>query len=171
MQLPLYFAYGSNMSLARIERRLGKVKKISTYVLVGWRLVFNCGFWSTYANIEKGLDTDKVEGVLYELTPRQIYLLDQYEGVPNSYEKFYQIHNDKIIYAYISRDLKIAPEYPELEYLALCQAGAEENGLQDTYTRFENLKNEIIKLTLKRKQKKETSRTSVVRVPKKRKKT
>ena len=76
-----YFAYGSNMSFARIKERIksvepGVIGKLEDYS-------FTCnkigGVRSAKANIEpkKG---ETVWGIIYELTEEEIKELDMYEG-------------------------------------------------------------------------------------------
>lgn len=135
MNTPLYFAYGSNMLYERIARRLGKVERVKTLVIQGFKLTFNCGnFKCSYANIIKGRKKDFVEGVLYSLTDRQISELDTYEGCPFNYQKRYMTLEDgTIIFAYIST-LKTfrSRKKPTIEYLSLILAGAKENNLTHT---------------------------------------
>lgn len=131
--------------MLRMHSRLDKsIKRIGTYVLKGFKLEFNCGKrYEAFANVVKtGSPKDFVEGVLYELTPEQVYVLDHYEGVPYHYVKFYFQDNGRIIYGYLSEseDFK-SSALPTLFYLRTIQKGAEENDLYHTY----NLMSEIIK--------------------------
>lgn len=136
----LYFAYGSNMLLERIERRVGLVQKISNYTLQNHILLFNSGFsrLCAYANVQP-LQGQSVQGVLYELNERQISILDMHEGYPRNYEKFYKIDtingNQEIIFGYwtVSEIYKVTGGRPSLEYLNIVAAGALENGLNELY--------------------------------------
>ena len=85
----LYFAYGSNMDQARLENRIGKVVKLQAIAVPYWKLTFECGWQDRrFANITMtGLREDKVEGVMYELTERQMRNLDNFEGYPYLYQK------------------------------------------------------------------------------------
>lgn len=75
-----YFAYGSNMCQARLEKRLGKVKNLGYHSLFGFELVFNCGYASSmFANIRPKF-YDCVEGVIYQMSETQIKKLDTIEG-------------------------------------------------------------------------------------------
>ena len=82
----LYFAYGSNMSAARMKQRLGWEASRRAATLRDFQLVFDqAGFndpsWSP-ANIrsEQG---GLVEGMVYEVEEKDLKILD-------GYEKYYQ---------------------------------------------------------------------------------
>ncbi len=82
----LYFAYGSNMSAARMKQRLGWEAPRRAATLKDFQLVFDqAGFndpsWSP-ANIrsEQG---GLVEGMVYEVEEKDLKILD-------GYEKYYQ---------------------------------------------------------------------------------
>ena len=82
----LYFAYGSNMSAARMKQRLGWEAPRRAATLRDFQLVFDqAGFndpsWSP-ANIrsEQG---GLVEGIIYEVEEKDLKILD-------GYEKYYQ---------------------------------------------------------------------------------
>lgn len=81
----IYFAYGSNMHLPRLEARVGSVKCLGTYTLKEFKLVFDCGNGTcNFANIIYD-ENSKVEGVLYELTTSQLLKLDFFEGLYKRY--------------------------------------------------------------------------------------
>ena len=82
----LYFAYGSNMSAARMKQRLGweaprRVASLKDFQLVFDQAGFNDPSWSP-ANIrsEQG---GLVEGMVYEVEEKDLKILDRYE-------KYYQ---------------------------------------------------------------------------------
>ena len=91
----LYFAYGSNMSAARMKQRLGWEAPRRTATLKDFQLVFDqAGFndpsWSP-ANIrsEQG---GLVEGIVYEVEEKDFKILD-------GYEKYYQRLEVKVMAA------------------------------------------------------------------------
>ena len=91
----LYFAYGSNMSAARMKQRLGWEAPRRAATLKDFQLVFDqAGFndpsWSP-ANIrsEKG---GLVEGMVYEVEEKDLKILD-------GYEKYYQRLEVKVMAA------------------------------------------------------------------------
>lgn len=136
----IYFAYGSNMLQERLERRVGKVKKLKKYVLKDFKLSFNCGIQQKFANIvpSKG---SVVEGVLYEITDEQKWYLDYYEGFYKaiSIDKL----NKTVVFAYIGlKQFAYEEGIPELSYLNILLDGAKECGLKNLY-------NELLKYKLK----------------------
>ncbi|WP_372613410.1 gamma-glutamylcyclotransferase family protein, partial [Halomonas sp.] len=83
--MPFYFAYGSNMNLARVVARIGRTRRALSGVLHDHALRFDkasrvAGI--AHANVVP-VSGDRVEGALFELeTPDQIQLMDPYEGYP-----------------------------------------------------------------------------------------
>ena len=86
-----YFAYGSNMNGARVEKRQMGFQDILAGQLAGFRLAFNkrslkypgAGSANVMAAVGK-----KTEGVMYRLTePRQIEMMDPFEGYPKHYDR------------------------------------------------------------------------------------
>lgn len=147
MKKLLYFAYGSNMLLSRLESRvdrLGEVKVYGTHALVGYRLTFNCGFRKhSYANIVKCGKEHCVEGVLYELNQEQIATLNKYENYPYNYEQqFFTLPDGNIAFAYVSvSDFFTSNALPEIDYLNTLIQGALEHELYATYNTLVNFKN------------------------------
>ena len=82
-----YFAYGSNLNIFQMMKRVGKWETSKRAYLEGYKLVFNVKSprWGGYAaNIRKtGNNMDKVYGVVYFLKVEKIAVLTSYEG-PNS---------------------------------------------------------------------------------------
>lgn len=88
----LYFAYGSNMDVARLAKRI-KYKPVRLPVqLKGWDLAFNKKSFINknigYANIRKN-NNEKVAvcGWIFLLKPEDVAILDQAEGVPFHYKR------------------------------------------------------------------------------------
>ena len=91
----LYFAYGSNMSAARMKQRLGweaprRAASLKDFQLVFDQEGFNSPSWSP-ANIrsEQG---GLVEGMVYEVEEKDLKILD-------GYEKYYQRLEVKVMAA------------------------------------------------------------------------
>jgi gamma-glutamylcyclotransferase (GGCT)/AIG2-like uncharacterized protein YtfP len=88
--MPFYFAYGSNMNLARVVARIGRTRRALSGVLHDHALRFDkasrvAGI--AHANVVP-VSGDRVEGALFELeTPDQIQLMDPYEGYPREYDR------------------------------------------------------------------------------------
>lgn len=86
-----YFAYGSNMNLARMHDRGMQVVDVRPGLMRNFRLVFNkCAVGEdglAHANIAYA-PGDRVEGVLYELVDvGEIRRMDPYEGAPRLYSR------------------------------------------------------------------------------------
>ena len=76
----LYFAYGSNLYINRLKKRVGDWKASQKAVLNGWKLVFDkpSTNWGSAANIRKN-SNEQVFGVVYLLTEKQFKKLQKYE--------------------------------------------------------------------------------------------
>ncbi|MCE9664333.1 gamma-glutamylcyclotransferase [Halomonas sp. M5N1S17] len=129
--MPYYFAYGSNMNTARVEARIGATRRALSGVLHEYTLRFDkasrvAGI--AHANIVPAIG-GRVEGALFELAePRQIELMDPYEGYPHEYER----HRLPVVteegaipsWVYIAAPGTTAPSLkPAREYLAHLLAG------------------------------------------------
>ena len=79
--MKLYLAYGSNLSIAQMERRCPDAKPIGKAILPDWKLVFKI-----HATIEpcKG---SKVPVLVWKISDRDEQNLDRYEGYPSYYIK------------------------------------------------------------------------------------
>lgn len=88
--MPLYFAYGSNLSVAQMQRRCSSAEVVSSGRLCGFRLAFT--FYSTgweggVADVTHSEDGE-VWGLVFDLTEADLQRLDRFEGVPTHYERF-----------------------------------------------------------------------------------
>lgn len=136
----LYFAYGSNMSLARLKARTPSITRVNIATLAGHQLKFHKlshdGSGKCDIMESDGLE-HQVIGVLYELSEPEKPLLDGYEGLGNGYEEKQvsvqtpdqKTHQAITYYAtHIEADLK-----PYDWYLAHVLQGAIENQLPKDY--------------------------------------
>lgn len=127
-----YFAYGSNMSLERIKKRIGYCKKISNYNLEGYKLQFNYGNSEfSFANLIES-ENDKVEGIVYQITLEQLFLLDYSEGCgnPNYYNRMVDLFKNKPLHFYISFNIRENLIKPlSKDYYDTLVIGANENNL------------------------------------------
>ena len=76
--MPLYFAYGSNISAEAMARRCPRSKPLGLARLAGHRLVVMREGWLTAARDPRS----NVHGVLWDLALSDIRALDRYEGLP-----------------------------------------------------------------------------------------
>lgn len=138
-QKVLYFAYGSNMHQPRLEQRVGPVKFIATYSLPGYQLTFDTGMTScTFANV-KECEKETCEGVIFEMTYRQLLVLDQYECL---YRRFKVMYGERRLHLYISdywRNERIVPHLT-IEYYALLMLGCTEHNLRKSHSIIEKFK-------------------------------
>jgi hypothetical protein len=85
-----YFAYGSNMSTARLQARVRSARPAAVCRLPGHLLRFNKvgrdGSGKCDALLT-GQATDVVQGVLFEVAPAEVALLDKAEDLGRGYEK------------------------------------------------------------------------------------
>ncbi|MBW6391726.1 MULTISPECIES: gamma-glutamylcyclotransferase family protein [Halomonadaceae] len=88
--MPFYFAYGSNMNVARVEARIGATRRAMAGVLHDHVLRFDkasrvAGI--AHANVVPTAG-ERVEGALFELLePAQIERMDPFEGYPHEYQR------------------------------------------------------------------------------------
>jgi gamma-glutamylcyclotransferase len=84
-----YFAYGSNMSLARLRHRVPSARDRGRYCLGGYQLRFHkCGRDGS-AKCDAfftGISRDIVYGRLFEMSAAERISLDRAEGLGNGYE-------------------------------------------------------------------------------------
>ena len=112
----LYFAYGSNMSVKRFNRRIKSAKLMGNYMLLGHKLKFhkigkdNSGKCDAYftGNLE-----DIVFGVVFDFDIKEKPQLDRVEDLGIGYQqKNIKIVNyrGKILEAYTYYAIKISPK-------------------------------------------------------------
>lgn len=82
-----YFAYGSNLDYTRMFDRCESAEVVCRATLEGYRLVFmENNSKKVVANIIKD-EKNHVDGVVYEITHKDLKLLDGYEGHPTVYKR------------------------------------------------------------------------------------
>lgn len=137
-----YFAYGSNLQIERLKRRVeyfdDEIKPGTIYTLQNYKLSFNAGLEFAgycFANIIPCIG-EKVEGVLYDLSPEQFSRLDKYEAL---YEKqYFQINGKTIACTYVAtKDNTLKKDKkPDLDYLNVIIDGAQNSNLIYTYNKL-----------------------------------
>lgn len=86
----IYFSYGSNMSLRRLQQRTPSAAVIEVAELIGHKLMFHKRGRDGSAKCdaaETGCLEDRVIGVLYEIQDSEKATLDLMEGLGNGYEE------------------------------------------------------------------------------------
>ena len=75
--MTLYFAYGSNMSRTLMRRHCPGGKEVGTAVLAGYRFIITVDGYASIVPHPGG----RVHGVLWRLSPRDLVVLNAYEGL------------------------------------------------------------------------------------------
>jgi gamma-glutamylcyclotransferase (GGCT)/AIG2-like uncharacterized protein YtfP len=135
-----YFAYGSNADAQRLENRIKRKIKGERAELKDYSLHFSKDNTLTdaYADIIKK-PGEVVYGVLYELTDKEIKILDKFEGIGVKGDESYArkvmkvLSNGKlyVAFAYIMSN-KRNFEQPKDEYLEHIIKGFKEHGFNQT---------------------------------------
>ncbi len=143
-----YFAYGSNLSVDRKERRTGGIRTVRLCRLPGYRLAFNkrSDDKTVKANIIDD-ESNEVWGVVYLCDEAAMTRMDKCEGVDGGH---YRRQKIQVITApeemqidavtYVAGEEFICPEgEPSNEYLDWILDGARKHGLPDSYIKKELL--------------------------------
>ncbi len=136
----LYFAYGSNMSTARLTSRVPSAKLIGRFKLAGHRLKFHkvstdgSAKCNAYQTLKKH---DEVIGALFIIDPLEKPRLDQAEGLGQGYSQYQvDVYNDTglIERAFTYKATIINDELKPYDwYLNHVLIGATETGLPKAY--------------------------------------
>ena len=135
-----YFAYGSNMNPDRIRQRIPGARLVGKAHIKGWKLAERL-----YADIDRARG-ERVEGVLYLVTPSELFRLDAYEGYPRTYNCIgvnAYLDNEHKVYAvtYVmtpeTKKERDGKPYPH-DYRLICSAGAHYHGVKNLFTRKED---------------------------------
>jgi AIG2-like family len=137
----VYFAYGSNMSTARLSKRMPSCKPLGIATLPGHVLRFHkrSKDASGKCNASVGANEDGVIGVLFGFDPAERAELDKAEGVGHGYEHAtVTVINDKgrrrKVLTYLASANSIDDRLKPYDwYKDFVLAGAEEHGLPAEY--------------------------------------
>jgi gamma-glutamylcyclotransferase len=136
----LYFAYGSNLWIEQMAKRLGPISLDENpprrALLSDYRLIFNTRGEEghVFANIQppgKG-----VLGVVYCCSPEALTLLDEYEQGYERRRVFVTAENGEQleVFTYIAEPPNVVPgRKPTTEYLRRIVTGATQHGLPEAY--------------------------------------
>ena len=130
-----YFAYGSNLNKKQMSERcpdskLGSIATLPNYklVFVGWSRQWRGGVASV-----KPFRGEKVLGVIYEVSDRDLRRLDGYEGYPTSYGRINVIvfdeDGDSVEAATYVKAGQLEETAPSKEYLSVMQQGLKDWGI------------------------------------------
>ncbi|WP_062268468.1 gamma-glutamylcyclotransferase family protein [Endozoicomonas arenosclerae] len=134
-----YFAYGSNMSLARLKNRVPSAQRQGAYFLEAHDLRFHKASKDGSGKCDAFFtgDHSRVYGCLFDIDPEEKHLLDHYEGLGVGYtEKQVQLINSEqtTVSAFTYIALEIDPSLlPYDWYLQHVLIGAAESQLPESY--------------------------------------
>ena len=140
--MPLYFAYGSNLSIDQMTIRCPNSKSLEIGCLKHYRLAFtrySSGWGGGVADVV--LDSDhEVWALIYELSKEDLNHLDSYEGYPDVYTRFQKtiktltgIVSDVWAYSVVQKSTFIPPTR---EYMKIIKKAAFELEFPETYRLF-----------------------------------
>jgi len=137
-----YFAYGSNLSLARLRARVPSARRLGSGALYRHELRFHkagrdgsakCDAWAS------GDPGHAVHGALFAICPTQKYLLDRAEGLGHGYAECrvrVRLAGGAEVDAFTYRALRLDDSLqPYSWYLDHVLIGARESGLPEAYIR------------------------------------
>jgi AIG2-like family len=140
-----YFAYGSNMLLERLKKRVPSARVLGTAILGGYALRFNklSKDGSGRANIVRcGDPRAVVHGVLYHLDDDERPRLDKAEGLGNGYQvRYLRVRRDGVgaeeeVFTYVATPDAIRNNLPPFRwYKNMVIEGATQNRLPESYVR------------------------------------
>jgi gamma-glutamylcyclotransferase len=138
----LYYAYGSNMSLSRLQRRV-PAERLGVGILRGYALRFHKpGETDGSAKcdiVHTGLCSDSVYGVVYSISSEAMEILDRYEGVGTEYTRLEVVveMNNGQVSAFTYKAMGSDPSLkPYTWYRQHVLEGARENCLPLEYIRM-----------------------------------
>ena len=140
-----YFAFGSNMLLERLKKRVPSARLLGTATLRGYTLRFNkvSNDGSGKANIVPSPDPRAVVyGVLYHLDDEERPQLDKAEGLGKGYQvRYLRVRRDgaeaeEEAFAYVAAPGAIRDDLPPFQwYKNMVIEGATHNRLPTSYVR------------------------------------
>ncbi len=134
--MPLYFAYGSNMSSARLRGRLGDVHIVGRAALPDYRHFFDKHGADGTAKGNIVAETGAtVLGVLYRIEATQLERLCRFEGGYRQVEL--RVNHERALTQAVSFAAirRVQGLMPTAEYLAHYATGISEHGLPEQYRR------------------------------------
>lgn len=160
-----YFAYGSNINLEQMERRLGWLGKVTPgtpHILEHWNLVFDAGYkyvLHTFANIEYQ-PGGEVHGLIYTINQRQLAQLEFYEALYK--RRWFHLPDGTQVFTFVAPDhcRTDRNKKPRLDYLNTIIDGCLEAKLTVLYDKLVKYKNDnyILKKGNKHKKKKDVEK-------------
>jgi hypothetical protein len=135
-----YFAYGSNMSLARLQERVPSARRLEIVTLKGHQLRFNMSGTDSSGkcdSFQTNNSEHQVIGALFEIDQTEKAILDKAESLGDGYsEKFVSVFSpsgevfEALIYVAIKIDTSLKPYSWYLNHVII---GAKETQLPTDY--------------------------------------
>ena len=127
-----YLAYGSNLSLERMQSRCPDAEVVSKTEIPGYRLLFKKSASGFYATIEQDANC-RVPVLVYKISEYDEALLNRYEGYPKHYYKKHfqlpiktmkggRLKGTKQCMVYVLHEDRLLGE-PTMEYFNLLDEG------------------------------------------------
>ena len=136
-EVPLYFAYGSNINLNQMAVRCPDAKVVEPAVLENYELLFRGNGSSFGVATIAPKEGSQVQGLLWKITPYCEMSLDIYEGYPRLYEKqaiTLCTKSGKQVQAMVyvmTHEKERLPTMPTRSYYTGIQEGFRQNGLPE----------------------------------------
>lgn len=139
--MPLYFAYGSNMSAQQMVSRCPSARFVDVAVLKNWELIFprRSRRWGGGAAGIAEAPGKCVEGVVFDITDEDLALMDGFEGVDTGCywrdRVFVALRQggEAEVAVYFAVPQPGGPFPPHAGYLGTLITGAKEHGLSESY--------------------------------------
>ena len=130
-----YFAYGSNLHLARFKQRVPSARVITTAILPGYRLAFHKHGADNSGKCNIIVADAEVHGVVYEIATAEKPALDRLEG---GYDSHQLVVNSGIgaleVHTYVARNETINHELLPFQWYKLYVLhGARSHGIDSNY--------------------------------------
>jgi gamma-glutamylcyclotransferase len=130
-----YFAYASNLNRKQMQERYPDAMPKFTATLPNFKLIFTGWSRSWHGGVAsiRPLRGEKVAGAVYEISERDLRLLDKYEGYPNIYNR-----REVVVFSEDGEPIKAVTYFkieqseetqPSPEYIATIQQGYREWGI------------------------------------------
>jgi gamma-glutamylcyclotransferase len=130
-----YFAYASNLNRKQMQERCPDAKPKFTATLPNFKLIFTGWSRSWHGGVAsiRPLRGEKVAGAVYEISDRDLRLLDKYEGYPTIYNR-----REVVVFTEDGEPIKAVTYIkieqseetkPSPEYIATIQQGYREWGI------------------------------------------
>ena len=128
----LYFSYGSNLNHQQMKNRCKDSKYIKKFFLKGYNLIF-CSYNRRYgvANLAKKSDSI-VPGGIWKISTSDEKQLDNYEGFPFNYTKyFFKLNGEKVMFYIMKSQHSFKP--PLSQYVDIINQGYKDCNLDREY--------------------------------------